>query len=163
MQSQNNSSTGCFKSILKISIWGVIILMVICGLASSPQEHPNEKPTKNLKSEWSRIELFPGAKEISMINPYFRSRTKLISMYAKYATDKNSSEVRTFYLEQAQKNGWTIVQEELIKATEKEPNEKFYISFKKDEGVFFVSYSVFKDLDGSNLYVKMNQSVPPSK
>ncbi len=161
MQSQDNSSTGCFKSILKISIWGVIILMVICGLASSPQDHPYEKVAKVIRPEWNAINVLPDAKVLSQNSPAYRNKT--VNVQAKYSTDIESKEVRAFYLDQAQKNGWTIIKDELVKATEKEPSEKVLLGFKKGEMNFWVTHSTFKDLDGVNLYVGMRQSLPSSK
>lgn len=161
MSSQNNSSARSLKSIFKISIWGAIILLVIYGLFLPPQDHPYETAAKIVRPEFNAIDILPGAKEISK-NSSAHGR-KNVSVYERYLTDKNSSEVRSFYLEQAQKNGWTIVKEELAKPTEREPSEKLELRFKKGEISFLVSYSAFKNLDGSNLYVGMKLKMPPSK
>lgn len=159
MQSQNSSSAVSRKAIFKILIWGAIILLVIYGLFLPPQDHPYETAAKIVRPEFNSIDILPGAKEISK-NGSSHGR-KIVSVYARFATNKNSSEVRTFYLEQAQKNGWTIVKEELTEPTEREPGEILELRFKKGEISFLVSYSAFKELDGSNLYVGMQ--MPPSR
>lgn len=120
-----------------IAVFGIIFAIFI-GIAVGNQTDVKRAITeeKNLENESNKLIILPTAREVD--RRLFHKEGHA-SVNLRYATNKTYQEIRSYYIDEAKRNGWKFSDEENLTIWGKEFGGK-EITFKKNNYILTITY-----------------------